>query len=200
VARGKVVLLLIIIAACIAYYVVSKNQWIGSSAFSVLFSQAGHASLIAIVLCGVVLSLIYFDQSNTITGERRFMHAFLFALAMLVVGFVLRPYYQISKIYATPTWSLYSAAICCFVFSFTYWLVDLKKINAWTSFFKPAASNPLLTYIIPFIIYALMGLFNLGVPEFIRDGFVGVLWSISCSVAVMALVIGLNKLSIRLQL
>ena len=57
-------------------------------------------------------------------------------------------------------------------FRFLYWLIDKKRIMRWTNFFKPAASNPLLTYIIPDIIYyvtALMGIVI--VPHFLdQDG------------------------------
>jgi heparan-alpha-glucosaminide N-acetyltransferase len=198
--KGKVSALIITIAICIAYYALGKNEMIHASAFWPLFSQAGHASQVAIVLCGIVLSLIFFDEVNIKSARKRFVEAMVFTVVLLVAGFLLRPYYQISKISATPTWSLYSAASCCIIFSFLYWLVDLKKINGWIAFFKPAASNPLLTYIIPFIVYALMGLLHMHLPGFILDGFFGIIWSVSFAVAVMALVTVLNRLSIRLQL
>jgi heparan-alpha-glucosaminide N-acetyltransferase len=200
VLKGKVILLLLTIAICMVYYTLSKNDVIHSSRFGVLFSQAGHASLIAIVLCGVVLSLIFFDQAKSKTTNRRFLEAFIFAIVLIIAGYLLRPYFKISKIYATPTWSLYSAAICCFVFALTYWVTDLKKISGWTSFFKPAASNPLLTYIIPFIVYAMFGFLGVSLPGFLFDGLVGILWSIIFAISVMAVVRLLNKLSIRLQL
>ena len=73
----------------------------------------------------------------------RFVYAGLFALAAIIAGYLLRPYYTISKIYATPTWCLYSVAICIALFSILYWLTDVKKMDRWTAFFQPAASNPL---------------------------------------------------------
>jgi heparan-alpha-glucosaminide N-acetyltransferase len=200
VLKGKIVLLIIMIAVCIAYYAIGKNEVIASSGFAKIFSQGGQASHIAIVLCGVVLSLIFFNQQRSLTIKRRFVEAFVFAIVLLIIGFLLRPYFQISKIYATPTWSLYSAATCCFLFAFTYWLVDLKKISGWTSFFRPSASNALLTYIVPFIIYALIGFLDVPLPGFMFDGVIGVIWSITFAIAVMAFVMVLNKLSIRLQL
>jgi heparan-alpha-glucosaminide N-acetyltransferase len=198
--KGKVFSLVIMIGVCVAYYAISKNEAIRTSAFSLLFSQAGHASHITIVLCGVVVSQLFFDEVVSKTPNRKFKEVFLFAVILIIGGLLLRPYYHISKIHATPTWSLYSAASCSIIISFLYWLVDLRKINSWITFFKPAASNPLLTYIIPFIVYAFLGLFNVHLPAFLFDGFVGILWSISFAVAVMAVVILLNKLSIKLQL
>jgi heparan-alpha-glucosaminide N-acetyltransferase len=58
----------------------------------------------------------------------------------------------------------------------------------------------LLTYIIPFILYALLRLLHTHFPGFLYEGVVGIVWSLVFAVAVMALVIGLNKLKIRLQL
>jgi heparan-alpha-glucosaminide N-acetyltransferase len=121
---------------------------------------------------------------------------FLFA-----AGYLLRPYFQISKIYATPTWCLYSAAFCTLIFSFLYWLIDGKKILGWTNFFKPAASNPLLTYIIPDIIYYLTALLGIViVPHFVRSGWPGIVWSAFFAIAVMGIVILLNKMKLKLQL
>jgi heparan-alpha-glucosaminide N-acetyltransferase len=83
---------------------------------------------------------------------------------------------------------------------FLYWLIDLKKINGWTAFFRPAASNPLLTYIIPFMMVALMSLLQVSWPEKFYVGVGGIVWSLMYAVLVMTAVIGLNKLKIRLQL
>jgi hypothetical protein len=79
-------------------------------------------------------------------------------------------------------------------------LIDLKKISGWTAFFKPAASNPLLTYIIPFILYALFKLLHIEWPDLFYQGTVGIIWSAIYAITIMALVIGLNKLKIKLQL
>ena len=71
----------------------------------------------------------------------------------------------------------------------------------WTNFFKPAASNPLLTYIIPDIIYYVTALLGIViVPHFLRSGWPGILWSAFFAVAVMGIVILLNKMKLRLQL
>lgn len=132
--------------------------------------------------------------------QQRFIQAGGFALILLVTGYFLRPYFKISKIYATPTWCLYSAAICCILFSFLYWLIDRKQISGWTNFFRPAAANPLLTYIIPSIIYALLHLLGIHLPDLLQQGYPGMLWCILYAVIVMGIAKGLNKAGIKLQL
>jgi predicted acyltransferase len=162
--------------------------------------QSGHAAHVSIVLSGMLLSLIFFDQGLNSTRQQRYWQAAGFTLILLVTGFFLRPYFKISKIHATPTWCLYSAAICCVLFCFLYWLIDIKHKSKWTNFFRPAAANPLLTYIIPFIIYALLHLMHVKLPDVLQTGITGLLWCIFYAVVVMGIAKGLNKAGIKLQL
>lgn len=200
-ASGRLQLVLTGLAICIVLYIVSKSDAPETSPVIAWISgQTGHIIHTAIVLCGVMVSLFFFDQKKKQETRIRFTLAFVFAGILFGAGYILRPYYTISKIYATPTWALYSAAVCTLLFAFLYGLIDLRKVSGWTSFFKPAASNPLLTYIIPYIVYALMHLLHIHWPEQFYQGTTGIIWSAVYAVVVMAIVIGLNRLKIRLQL
>jgi predicted acyltransferase len=96
---------------------------------------------------------------------------------------------------------LYSAGSCCILFAFLYWLIDIKHVKRWTKFFQPAASNPLLTYILPDIIYYLTGLLGITLlPDSLSYGWIGILWSAFFAVAVMGIVILLNKINLQLKL
>jgi predicted acyltransferase len=196
--RGNLIALSAMVVFCIGYYALGKTIE-HSSAWHVLFSQGGHASHISLVLMGIILSLIFF-HGKSMTNPQRFNAAAVYAVILIVSGVLLRPYFQISKIHATPSWCLFSAAACVVIFSFLYWLIDLKKVSGWTNFIKPAASNPLLTYIIPFVVYALMETFHLHWPSFLRQGFVGIVWSLVFAVLVMSFVPVLNRMKIKLQL
>jgi heparan-alpha-glucosaminide N-acetyltransferase len=200
--RGNKYLLLLMMAVCIAFYVVGKMPVVQHSNWMHWIStQRGNAAHTSIVLCGIVPSLIFFDKTKAVADRTRFLHAFIFAALLVVSGYFLRPYFKISKIYATPTWCLYSAASCTLVFTFLYWLIDKKKVQSWTNFFKPAASNPLLTYIIPDIIYYLTALTGIALfPDNLRYGWPGMLWSAFYAVAVMGIVILLNRMRLKLQL
>lgn len=199
--KGRLVWLLLAVAFCSAYYCLGHIAATKDSALlQLLLSQSDDASHSSIALCGLITSLIFFEQGKARTLSTAFKQAAMLAAALLVAGFFLRPEFKISKIYATPTWCLYSAAACVILFALLYWLVDIKKIQSWTAFFKPAAANPLLTYIIPFIVYAWMQYMHWNWPEVFRSGIPGLIYAISYAVAVMAAVIGLNRLHIKLQL
>ena len=198
--KGNVYGLLAMIGICTLFYIIGHQPAIQQSGWHWITSQSGNAAHTSIVLCGIVLSLIFFDQSSNKSVQQRFIQAGGFALILLVTGYFLRPYFKISKIYATPTWCLYSAAICCILFSFLYWLIDRKQISGWTNFFRPAAANPLLTYIIPSVIYALLHLLGIHLPDLLQQGYPGMLWCILYAVIVMGIAKGLNKAGIKLQL
>ncbi len=156
--------------------------------------DGAHAS---ITLAGVITSMLFLKNSPVKSVSLRLATVVCFALAMAVAGYLLAPL-GISKIYATPTWCLYSAAICCVLFVFLYWLVDIKGASRWANFLKPAAVNPLLTYILPFIFYYAIGTAFLG--EGWRNGFQGVLWSIIFSLIILGIAAILTRWRIRLQL
>ncbi|RAW01626.1 DUF5009 domain-containing protein [Pseudochryseolinea flava] len=199
--KGNLIGLIICFVACIVFFIVGKMPSLQEiDVLAWMKGQTGHAIHTLLVLGGIILSLLFFDHAKPKSILRRSVEAFLFAAIMIVIGFFLRPYYQISKIWATPTWALYSAAICTLIFIFLYWLIDIKKVSGWTGFFRPAATNPLLTYIIPFILMHLMSILHLHWPSELHRAPVGIVWSIVFAVMVMMIATGLNKLKVRLQL
>lgn len=200
-ANGSVAWLVAAISCSIAYYCIGQMDAIKHSPVAaILFSQTDDAAHSSIVLCGLVTSLIFFGKGKTRQLSAKFLQAAVLTVVLFVVGALLRPYFKISKIYATPTWCLYSAAICVILFVLLYWLVDLKKVQAWTAFFKPAAANPLLIYIIPYMVYALMQAMQWSWPAAFGNGVPGLIWAACYALAVMFLAMGLNRLHIKLQL
>ncbi len=198
--RGRAQFLLFALLLCVIYYCVAKADVVQSSPFlQFLAGQAENAAHTSIVLAGVLTALLFFDAR----GERipqRFGAALLLALALLVAGVLLHPYYGLSKTEATPSWALDSAAICVVLFAFLYWLIDLKGTRAWTAFFRPAAANPLLIYIIPNIVGALMLCFDLTLPAPLTSGLTGLLWASAYAIVVLGVAAILQRMRIRLQL
>ncbi|MEP6750670.1 MAG: DUF5009 domain-containing protein, partial [Bacteroidota bacterium] len=202
VCKGNIILLLTMVILCTAFYIISKQSFVqDNDNLHWMGSQAGNAAHTSVMLCGAVLSQIFFTKKTTAAIGTRFIWAGLFMAALFSAGYIIRPYYKISKIYATPTWCLYSAGFCVIIFSLLYWLTDLKGKKKWTGFFKPAATNPLLTYIIPGILFSFFSICRITIfPAQFRYGIYGILWSLFFSVVVMYIAKGFNKLQIRMQL
>jgi len=200
--KGNKLWLIFIIAVCTAWYGIAKMDAVANTAWlHFIPAQRGNAAHTSVVLCGMVMSLVFFDDSKPLGIKTRYLQAMVFIVLLFVAGALLRPYYFISKIYATPTWCLYSAAIMAMLFCFLYWLIDMRHIEKWTNFFKPAAANPLLTYIIPDFIDYVTTLFGISLfPDAWNHGLPGMLWSAFFAIAVMGIAILLNRLKLRLQL
>ncbi|MNR37397.1 hypothetical protein D3C85_1554080 [compost metagenome] len=124
-----------------------------------------------------------------------------FAIFFFVVGYFLRPYFGISKIKGTPSWTMISAGICTVLFYFLYWLMEIKKQTKWSSFFMPAAANPLLIYILPGVIYYFNLAFKIEIiPEYFREGVPGIIWSLVFSTIMLFVMKICNKCKIQLHL
>ncbi len=166
----------------ILLYIGDKSGVLGSfynSNIRDYFWLGGHIGAhTAIAISGIIVSALFIEGSPVKLPKDRIKWILVFALMMFAAGFFLRPLYGISKIYATPSWSLYSAAICAALYAFLYWLSDMKGINRWANFLEPAGKNPLLAYLLPDIFYALLwmsgstflsGFLGYGIPGIIRS-------------------------------
>ena len=161
-------------------------------------SQTGHLVHASLSLAGIVLSLFLMDDPAKQTPGRKIRSMLIFGLLLAVAAYFLRPLYGISKIYATPSWALYCASICSMLFAFIYWLVDVKRLSRWANFLEPAGKNPLLTYILPYIFYAIAGFSYL--PAMFNTGALGIARSIVFSLFILGISAILTKRGIKLHL
>jgi predicted acyltransferase len=78
--------------------------------------------------------------------------AVAFGAAMLAAGWALAPL-GISKIRATPTWSLVSIGAAVLMFTLLYWICDVQRFTRWAFLVHPAGANTLTTYLLPDLWY-----------------------------------------------
>jgi heparan-alpha-glucosaminide N-acetyltransferase len=204
VARGKQLLLLLAVCLCTMLYMVTHQAQMITFAqtnqtLQFILSLDAHAAHSSIVICGILCSLIFFEESQTLTQTDRFLRAIGLTITLIFAATLLRPEFKISKIYATPSWCFYSAAICISVFGFLYWLIDLKKAQNWLSVVKPAAVNPLVCYLLPFVIESTLSLTGIRSPLRSFEGGYGILAALIYASLIMLAVHGLNKINFRLK-
>lgn len=158
----------------------------------------GHGS---IAVAGAILGTLFLSDSAAQRPGRRVLRMLVMGLSLLAGGFLFRPLYGISKVQATPTWCLYSAAICCFMFALLYWLVDVKGIRRWSFFLAPTGRDPLLAYILPSIVAALLALLGIEyLNNHLNKGLHGIIRSAVFALLIVALTDLLYRLRIRLHL
>ena len=202
--RGRQILLIMSTALCTIFYLVAHTESFGamaasSSLLKLIASLDAHAAHSSIVLAGLISSLIFFEENSSLSQSRRFSRAFALMMILIIAASLLRPEYKISKIYATPSWCFYSAAICIAVFGFLFWLMDLRRIQNWMVLIKPAAINPLICYLLPFVIEAILNMSGIRSPLRALEGNLGMLGALFYAAVMMLMVHGLNKVNFRLK-
>ena len=117
-----------------------------------------------IVISGMLISLLI-SKYRTQFEMKGIVTIVTIGLISIIAGFVLRNWFIISKIRATPSWGLICIGISMVLFALVYWIIDIKKIIRWSVFLKPAGENSLTTYLAPDILYYLI--WSTGVPVLI---------------------------------
>lgn len=158
----------------------------------------GHAS---ITTAGMMVALLFVKNSHLQEPRERIRRIIVFAVFLFATGYLLRGLYGISKNLATPSWSLYSSGICCLLFAFLYWLVDVRGFSKWAAFARPAGTNPLLAYILPSMIYALLAIFNIKFYSTVlgHDG-IGILRSVVFAFLILGITQLMTGWKVRLHL
>lgn len=163
-----------------------------------LKAQTGHLAHTVVTLSGIICSLLLMKGGVMDRPSVKIRHMLILGVLLLVIGYFVQSFGGISKIAATPSWALFSAASCCFLFPLVYWLVDVKGIKNWANFVKPAGQNPLLTYILPPLLYAILGYGF--IPDLLSSGVPGFLRALVFSLLMLLVTKWLTKKGIRLHL
>jgi len=107
-----------------------------------------NGAMAGIVFGGIVTSVIFLGAHRWQSLRQKAFLGLSFGLLALIAGLFLTPL-GISKIRATPTWSLYSIGAAVLIFTALYWICDVKKKTGWAFFARPAGANTLTTYLLP---------------------------------------------------
>jgi len=206
------------LSAGVIYLVLPKKFWWLAGAFVVLnamnaASKMGYlpmlgrvplylwpladGALASIVMGGVVFSFILFDASVAATLRSKFYWSAALAVVLFAGGVALLPL-GISKNHATPTWCLFSEASSVAILLALYYVVDIKRVAAWAGFVKPAGSNTLLTYLLPWICSVIPPLQFISAEG--SQGAYGVFRACLFTAFILALAGLLTKMRLRMQL
>jgi predicted acyltransferase len=188
---------LLFIFLCIA----SHAAWLPADGWlRTIISPLGDGSMPAFVMGGILTTLIFLHFRNRHEYKKLFGFLFLFALLLLAAGFYTRTFWGISKIRATPAWVLICSGITIIIFLIVYWLVDLKSKSNWFTIIKPAGTNTLVCYLLPYYAYAIVVLSGLSLPAVLLTGAIGLVKSIVFSLLIVVIAGWLGKAGIRMRL
>ncbi len=151
---------------------------------------------------GVAVSALSAEGSGTAAKKYRSYFLVLMALgaAALIYGFLVRPLGGISKIHATPSWTMICAGISLMVLALLYFLTDRLKITSWARIIAPAGRSTLTCYLIPYVVYPLLSLLHFKLPAALTTGPMGLLKSLLFALLIVVLTRLMEKLRITLKI
>jgi predicted acyltransferase len=159
----------------------------------------GNGAMACIIMAGVVTSSIFLGPRARTNPGRAMATAAGVGLLILAAGFFAIPL-GISKIRATPTWSLYSIGAAMLMFTLLYWLCDIKGWTGWAFIVHPAGSNTLTTYLLPDLWYFLsVGLGWSFLDTHFPTGSPAVIKTVVFTLCILAIAGVLTRLKLRLQ-
>jgi heparan-alpha-glucosaminide N-acetyltransferase len=177
--------------------------WYSAPFLTTLFGPLGGGAFPALILGGIILSKLYlhFKTDNSPGSDRKFLLTLLGMATLLhVAGLLLRPYWGISKIHATPSWILICSAITILAFVFVYILADIRGKAFWFKSIKPGGTNTLVCYLIPYFAYTVVTYSGFNFPEFMLSGIAGLFKSFAFAYLSIALAGLLEKRGVQLKL
>ncbi len=158
------------------------------------------ASNHALVMSGILGTQIYL-----LVREQN--HKYLFpllllipALIMMVYGFAVRPFWGISKIMATPSWTAICAGISYISFALIYVITDILNQTRWAAVIMPAGRSTLTCYLLPGIVYPFLWPLQQMLPEFWLTGIIGLIKTFLFALLIIVLTGLLEKINIRLRI
>lgn len=197
-SRNNPLLIALSLLLCTGYYILAHHFDTPSSPIFLL-SQKEHASHTMIVLAGVLCSIVFFQNKAKENAQHTLIAAALFALVATCIAYFLQTEYHLSKIYATPSWAWYSIAICILSLSILHYVIDLAAYQRWTIAFKAAAINPLVFYLLPFILEGIYRYLHIQSPAHYFQGSASILVAICYASILMFILSKLNARGIKMQ-
>lgn len=187
------VFLLLNIVSQISLYTVP--HWLQRS-FGVLL----NGSTPFLTLAGVIAALMI--RKKSLNAMQSVWILVLLGIGSLTAGWVLRNWFIVSKIKATPSWSMLCTGISFILFALFFFLVDMVRIRTWGKPLELTGKNSLTTYLAPDIIYYLCWGFNIPLFFYKQSGneWLAVSGSLAWSLAMIGFSILLSKAHIRLKL
>jgi len=154
-----------------------------------------------IVLTGTLAGVIIRRMKES--GNERILTVLLtLGFLSLATGLILRNWFLISKIQATPSWGMICSGISFLVFAMIYWLADIKSLTGWAAFVRPAGRHSLTTYLAPAVLYHVIWLS--AVPVLIykqsSEPLIVIIGSIAWALLMAGLTALLAKINIKLKL
>ncbi|MBS1489763.1 MAG: DUF5009 domain-containing protein [Bacteroidetes bacterium] len=181
--------------------ILTQLHWLRvDNLFGKIFGIVLDGNTPSLVLAGLTTGILIRKNAANKTKLIKILAAMGVVCALL--GFVLRHWFILSKIYGTPSWAMVCNGISLLVLSVVYYVTDMAGKEKWAWLFTLAGKNSLTTYLAPDLIY--FACWGLNIPLFFykQDAsmMLAVGGSVVWAVAMVFYSYALTKIGIRLKL
>lgn len=157
-------------------------------------------TLAALSIGGVLTSLIFQHYRKKKDDKGLTVVLIMFSAVLVALALITRPYWKLAKLGATPAWLFLCSALTILAFLVVYWIADIKRKVHWFNILKPAGTNTLLCYLIPYFMYAGFTLTHFHLPDVLVSGSVGLAKSLLFALLCVFVTGLLNKAGIKLKI
>jgi hypothetical protein len=172
----------------------------GNGIISLIPGAIREGTLSGLVMGGVLTSLVFqhYQKKNNNAGLTLVFISF--SAILIALSVITRPYWKLAKLGATPAWLFLCSAFTILAFLVIYWLADVKRKANWFNVIKPAGTDTLLCYLVPYFMYAVVSATGAYLPDVLLTGGVGLFKSFLFAVLCVLVTGLLNKRGIKLKL
>jgi heparan-alpha-glucosaminide N-acetyltransferase len=175
----------------------AKPFFAGAPDFRIIVGASNHA----LVMSGVLATALFdfLKKKNTNFG---IIAAVLVSAGVILIsyGFIVRPFGGISKIYATPSWTSICAGISFAAFGILFLIADKAGYTRWAAIIAPAGRSTLTCYLVPYLVYPIMVISGIRLPEILLTGGIGLIKSVIFALVVVGITALLEKTNVRLKI
>lgn len=157
-------------------------------------------TLTGLTIGGVLTALIFNYFRNRNENIKLTIVLGTFAVVLVILSVITRPYWGLAKLGATPAWLFLCSAFTIFGLIVTYWVCDVWGKSNWFTIIRPAGTDTLLCYLIPYFSYATIRLLGINLPEAVLVGGIGLTKSFLFAILCAVITGWLSKGGIRLKL
>jgi len=153
----------------------------------------------AIAVAGVIAGTLLTSGKRSSPAVIRW--ALVYTAFLAAAAWLVRPWYGISKIYATPSWCLWASAIFCFAWIAIYYAVDVRGMRFGTRFFGAVGKNALFAYLLSSIFYYVFSVAHIDYWALAKPGFAaGLARAVLYATAISGISAWAGSAKIRLKL
>ncbi len=157
-------------------------------------------TLAGLTMGGVVTSLIFQHFRSKQDNKNLTLVLVAMSIALIILSVIVRPHWGLAKLGATPAWLFLCSAFTILAFTLVYWIADVYKKANWFNIIRPAGTDTLLCYLIPYFAYGFTRLVGFHLPEVLLTGTLGLIKSALFAVLCAIITGGLIRAGIRLKL